>query len=190
MRRCFLALAGWPALLLLAPAAWAHGLKVFADRDGAAIVGHAYYAGGGASQQVPVRILTASGQIVATLTTDATGAFAWSPAEAVAYTVVVESADGHRATCAIAAAGGPAATSPELALPATSGGFTATAELEALVARAVASQVRPLREQLLLAEERRRLQDVVAGLGYVFGIMGVILFFKAARRRTPPPDRG
>ena len=172
-------------LLLLAPAVGAHGLQLFADRDGDRLVGYAYYPGGGRARQVTIRIQDATGRVAATLTADDQGAFTWPAPDAAGYTVVAESADGHRATFPIAS--GSAALPPAVPHGDRALGELDAQALEALVAKAVASQVRPLREQLQQAESRRRLIDIVAGLGYIFGIMGVILFFRAARRRTTPP---
>lgn len=55
--------------------------------------------------------------------------------------------------------------------------------LEAAVARAVASQVNPLREQIAAYEDRLRLHDILGGIGWIVGVAG-LGFFLLARKET------
>jgi nickel transport protein len=54
-------------------------------------------------------------------------------------------------------------------------------ELEALVERAVASQVAPLREELHRYQNSARLSDILGGLGVIFGLAGAALWWKARK---------
>ncbi|WP_343867009.1 hypothetical protein [Caenispirillum bisanense] len=55
--------------------------------------------------------------------------------------------------------------------------------LEDTIARAVAREVNPLREQLEAYEEKVRLHDILGGLGWIAGLTG-IAFYILARRRS------
>lgn len=55
--------------------------------------------------------------------------------------------------------------------------------LEAAIERAVARQMRPLREQLMAAEDRIRLSDILGALGYILGLTGFAIWWSHRRRR-------
>lgn len=57
--------------------------------------------------------------------------------------------------------------------------------VEAAIERAVARQVRPLREQLLATRDAVAFRDVLGGIGYILGLGGVGLWWYGRRR----PDR-
>lgn len=56
--------------------------------------------------------------------------------------------------------------------------------LAAAIERAVARQVRPLREEALAAREAVQLRDVLGGLGYILGLAGLGLWWRCRRGRT------
>ncbi|KAA6187086.1 hypothetical protein F2Q65_03985 [Thiohalocapsa marina] len=58
------------------------------------------------------------------------------------------------------------------------------AAIEAAVARQIAQQIRPLREELLATRDALRLQDVLGGIGYIFGLAGLALWWKARRNTS------
>jgi nickel transport protein len=53
--------------------------------------------------------------------------------------------------------------------------------LVAAIEGAVNRQVRPLRAQLIAAEERTRLQDILGGIGYIAGLTGLVLWWRSRR---------
>jgi nickel transport protein len=57
--------------------------------------------------------------------------------------------------------------------------------VESAIERAVARQIRPLREQLVAAEDRIRLQDILGGIGYIIGLTGLALWWRSRRRSGP-----
>jgi nickel transport protein len=59
-------------------------------------------------------------------------------------------------------------------------------EIAAAIERAVARQVRPLREELLATRDALRLQDILGGIGYIFGLAGLALWWRSRQ----PTDRG
>jgi nickel transport protein len=191
-------------LLLAAAPAHAHMLKVFATATGARIDGSVYFVGGGAARAAAIRVQTPDGEVLATLQADPDGRFSLDALRRVDHVIVADSGDGHAArftipayslpaTLPTAVLGTPSAivapatlapTGPPHSLPAEGAADApAAAEpLEALVARAVAAQVRPLREQLNAYEDRLRLRDVLGGLGYILGLAGLVLWLQAKRR--------
>jgi nickel transport protein len=53
-----------------------------------------------------------------------------------------------------------------------------------MIERAVARQVRPLREELMAAQDQARLHDILGGIGYILGLTGIALWWRARRSPT------
>jgi len=160
--------------LMLAMPATAHKIAVFASVEGGLITGYVYFPGGGRVREARVEFLAPDGNRLGEVACDSEGAFSFTPTAQVDHRVVAYSADSHVAEFPVAAADLP----EDLA---------GTEPLEARFERAVARQVRPLREEMVACVERIRLRDVIGGLGYILGIAG-IGFYVAARRARPRND--
>lgn len=195
---------GLALALLLAglSGAEAHRLRLFATVTGDTVSGYAFFVGGGRPQGVPVTVRDASGAVVATITTDASGAFSFRPDPPGALTLSVDAGDGHAASATLAAdrfspasidaapAGSPSTPSAPWSAPAPGSAVPALppAELEALITRAVERATRPLLEAQAEAEARIRFNDVMGGVGMLVGLTGVALWASARRRdRRGPP---
>ena len=90
----------------------------------------------------------------------------------------------HRAEWPVAAAefasGGAPAIPPDHGRPVERN----DAALARLVEQAVARQLGPLRLELQQYADRVRLADLLGGIGFIFGLAGVALWW---RSRQPPP---
>jgi nickel transport protein len=192
--RLKVATVAWLAVLLFGSgAAFAHKIKVFASVEGGRIQGYVYFPGGSRAANLTVVALNPNGQRLAEAVTDANGDFSFEVRERCDHQLVVETADGHRATFLVEAkdlapgqAEIPAAEAPpgpSVAPPAAGAEMPKAADLEQRIAEAVARQVRPLQEQIERSEERRRLQDILGGIGYILGLTGISFYFLAAKRR-------
>lgn len=189
------------ALLLASMAAspaYAHKLKVFATATGRTIDGQVYFVGAGPAPGATVIIETTGGAPLATLHADGEGRFAFIAATHADHVIRVDTGDGHSARAVIAAdelpadspamdegANVPTVPAPNAAVaPAPPSPAT---DLENAVGRAVAHQLKPLREQLNAYEDELRLRDLLGGLGYIFGLAGIVLWLRA--RREPREKR-
>jgi nickel transport protein len=197
-------------LWLLAPGpALAHKLNLFAAAEGRVIRGEVYFAGGGKAADVPVRVQSASGEPLAALRSGADGGFAYKATAAVDHQIIAETPDGHRASWLVRAAelGGAfpqgddadagasssaaaplqAADRPALAAAAAAATEIGAAEarldpdLIAAIERAVARQVRPLREAAAAARDAAGFRDVLGGIGYIVGLAGLGLWWQCRR---------
>jgi nickel transport protein len=194
--------------LLGSASAAAHKLKVFAAAEGARIQGSAYFAGRAGAGGARVEVRDAQGRVLADLTPDAQGRFAYMATAPVDHLILARTGDGHQASWTIRgaelagvfasaipprvepvspAAPGQAVTSATATPPVPVAGLdpAAVAACEAAVAR----QVRPLREALEAAQDRARLHDILGGIGYILGISGLGLWW-GARRQGRQPVRG
>jgi len=176
------------ALLLLftGSIAQAHLLRLFAYVEGERIHGSVYFAGGGSAAGARVRIDSASGAPITNLTTDPQGAFSAAVGTPGEYLITADSGDGHQAQWRIqrdefagAASPEPDAMPPATREPAVS---SRDAQLSVLVEQAVARQIGPLRQQLQRQADRARLSDIVGGIGFIFGIAGLLMWWRARNR--------
>jgi nickel transport protein len=185
----------WVCALALAVSgpAVAHKLKVFAAAEGAQIQGSTYFAGGSAAGGARVEVRDTEGRVLAELAPDAAGHFAYAARTPMDHVFVALTGDGHQATWTVTSAElagafpGSAPQQGDPAPPPTTGGVPATAapspggvpdpELLAAVEAAVARQVRPLREEMEIDRDRARLHDILGGIGYIFGIAGLALWW-------------
>jgi len=199
------------ALLLAAPAGYAHKLKLFAGAEGRTVTGYAYFPGGGRARNQTVRVLAPDGRELGETTTNDKGEFAFEAAWRCDHTFVIRTADGHKADYTVSAEelperlpglGESAESTAEARvtdLPSMHEGRSATAQpqappapqqsdLEAVVERIVARGLRPLREDIERYEDKTRLHDILGGIGYIVGITG-ILFYVLGRTRNKAPGK-
>jgi nickel transport protein len=184
--------------LLLSAPLYAHRLKVFATAEGARIDGEAYFVGGGVAAGAVISVLDAKDRELARLTPDATGSFSYTATQRMDHKLVADTMDGHRASWTVradelpltlplppdakaataveSASSGEPQTSPSPSMP-------TDRELDFLVERAVARQVRPLREQLTAYGDQVRLHDILGGFGYIAGIAGLGLWWRSRRQK-------
>lgn len=185
--------------LLWAGPVQAHKLRLFASANGARVEGVVYFVGGAPARAVNVQVLDLSGEILAELVSDESGQFVYEVSAPRDVLINARSADGHAASWRVLAtelAPGfagialPADAQDADEVPGASGttqGAVVMPPAEAAIERALARQLRPLREQLAALEQQRRFQDVLGGLGYIAGLSGLGLWWASRRSRERRP---
>lgn len=192
-RPLLVALVVW--LAASAPAL-AHKIRLFAAAEGAVVSGYGYFNGGDRAQDVSVTV-EADGKVVFSGRTADDGTFRFAAVARADHVIKLDSGDGHAASFTLRAAelpeslprSGPstddaiparpaaAAETPPPPMPSTPDG----AQLTEMVERAVARQIRPLREQLDAYEQTTRWRDAVGGIGFIVGLAG-LAYGMAARK--------
>lgn len=198
------ALLALPVLGACLTTAQAHRLRLFATVTGDTVSGYAFFVGGGRPGGATVTVRDAAGDVVATLTTDAAGAFSFRPDPPGALTLAIDAGDGHAATATLSADRFAPATVSPAPLPSAPAGATSRetpagsgpvlvltpAELDGLVATAVERAIRPLLEAQAETDARIRFNDVMGGVGMLVGLTGIGMWAAARRRdRRPPPEK-
>ncbi|MEH6473164.1 MAG: hypothetical protein V7752_18155 [Halopseudomonas sp.] len=187
----------WPLLaVLLSTPVQAHLLKVFVYADGERLQGSVYFTGGVAAAGAQIRILGDNDALLAELSPDSQGEFGYTVSTRRDYRVVADTGDGHRAEWTVAAdelvsdlstaqaklAAAPTVLGDE---PSSTSNRSCSSlsdnELAALIERAVAAQVGPLRRELQAYGDRTRLADIVGGIGFIFGLAGTLLWWRSRR---------
>lgn len=156
--------------------AQAHGLHLFVAADGDVVRGKATYSDGKPAVSIEITVSASSGETVANLTTDELGVFEFVPTKRGRHVIVADGGDGHRVEYVLEAAELPVVTD------------TATdrenADLESLINDAMSRQIVPLREQLDEHDRQVRIRDIIGGIGYIVGIMGLIIIMKTRKGRA------
>lgn len=190
-------------LIAISSQALAHRVNLFAWYDGKMILSEGYFSTGTKAVNSTILVLDSEGKEVFNGMTDKEGEFSFKPPRNGEYRLVLEAGMGHRAEALVSVQGmesgtaapeagqaGPqTAESPELkgdgqaAEDAHKGTAALTnAEFEQILDR----KLNPIKEQLLrLAEQGDRVcfRDVVAGLGYIAGLMGLAIYLAQRKRK-------
>lgn len=185
--RSLMFLIAW--LSLWASPVWAHSLDVFAYAEGSRIVGSVHLTSGTVPQGASVRISGPEGEVVAKPAVGEDGSFRYQAERAVDHRIVARTSDGHEAEWTVPASelagtDGSKREDSGTASQAADGEIVTLSrdELDAIVERAVAREVGPLREELRGYANRVRLGDIVGGLGGIIGLAGAAMWWRARRR--------
>jgi nickel transport protein len=179
--------------LLWLEKAQAHRLKLFANSQGFEIKGSVYFSGGISVKDISVAIYLKEKKI-AVVTTDTQGQFSYLASESGEYELVASDGSGHRArfriTVTDATASAPAfpSVSPPTQLENTDDFFGNTkrdhctddinlTHWEAAL-QPLHSQLFELQKQLTDYEAKIRWHDIIGGLGYIFGLAGLWLWWR------------
>ncbi|HDH53089.1 MAG TPA: hypothetical protein ENH24_01225 [Nitrospirae bacterium] len=79
----------------------------------------------------------------------------------------------------------PRLSEPTSPLPATS--EVSSSEIEAIVGKAIDSKLQPVIRILLKLQENSEkpgITEILGGIGYIMGLMGIVMYFKSRRRKV------
>jgi nickel transport protein len=185
--------------------AFAHKIRVFAYAEGDNIIGETAFSGGRAPKGVEVIVENgADGSNLLTTSTDDNGRFSFAIPEVARQNhldlrIVVNVGEGHRNEWLLAAA----EYLPDADLPTVSPKITDSTpqtvppqepaaapaqvgmseeRLRLIVTEVVEQQLSPVKRQL--AENRERafsLQDILGGIGYIFGLAGIAAYISSKK---------
>lgn len=175
MKRILIALA----LVLLAPMAQAHALRVFAADNGQEIYGYGFFIGGGRPVGAEWVAKDSQGTIIASGQTGPDGEFSL-PRTASPVTIVVNSGDGHLAQTTLGGTSLPASPPPSGAIPFVRD-TQATYDQQA-IDTAIAQQMAPLLDRIEQMDTRMRLTDMMSGLFLIIGLVGIGLWARGRRK--------
>ena len=208
-----LLLAGLFMTTVLTSSAHAHKVFIFASAEGDMINGQAYFAGGGKAQNCKVEVFGPDGRKLGETSTDNQGEFSFQARFVMDHKFVVNTGEGHVASYVVSAdelpesLPAPATAGDAASLEPGGSGLASThdtpshassetsssmvplspqseKELMSMLEKVVSRQVRPLREQLSNYEEKIRMHDILGGIGYIVGLMGIVFYLRASTRKN------
>ena len=186
----------------------AHNVTVFAWVEGDTVHVESKFAGGRKPQNAPIEVYDTAGNLLLEGTTDENGTFSFAVPHKTEMRVVLKAGMGHQAEWTIplaeqqgvqgtAASTAPAETKPASAAapnesqiaPAANRPVALTqAELQQALEQALDNKLKPLLKQA--AESKTSgpsINEIIGGIGYIFGLVGVGAYFHARRNRRPGP---
>ncbi len=169
----------------------AHKLSVFAYFEGDVLVGEAYFNRGNPAREVPVRV-TSGELLLAQGLTDDKGAFSFplKLASLQEIRVAVDAGMGHQALQILNPA--PPAEEGALALEEIrEGGAEAESsglsEISSEMMREIVrEELGPLKNLLLSLrkeQEKAGITEILGGIGYIFGLVGICMWYRGGRKR-------
>jgi len=188
------------ALMLLAAGdALAHRVNVFAWVEGDMVFVECKYPDGTKVHEGVIRVLDSAGKELLSGKTNDKGEFSFKVPKQDDLTIVLEAGMGHRGDWPLsrqdlAPAGeapkpGPAAApqaspkneapSPAAAEPAAGPASPPPAGIDQAIEKALDKKLAPVMKMLAeMHEQKVRLTDVLGGIGYIIGLVGVAAYFK------------
>ncbi len=172
--------------VLLCHPAYAHNVIGGVYAIGSVIEGEAGFSNGDmAKAGSVVEIYNPDQELIAETTTDEEGFFSFQASQRIDHHFRLDLGAGHVLKMVLPAdelpdtlpgpvqatgvnrsevAAGEAATESAAKVP---------AQLQLMIEKAVAKQVKPLRKELAAYKEKASFQDVIGGIGYIFGLCGI-----------------
>lgn len=192
-----LLLAALAGSLFVATPAYAHKLNVFAYAEGSTIRGEVYARGGETVHEAAVTIYGPDGAKLGETKTDHDGKFALEASFRCDHRIVVDGGGGHLAEFTLAGGELPESLPPKstraeppetpvaaLELPKSAPSSDLPVDQEQLLAQlaSLERQIVQLRKQLDGYEAKVRWHDVLGGLGYILGLMGLAYYFLGRKK--------
>ena len=174
---------------------WAHKFKCFATFEDGKISGYAWFSAGTRPVSVPIIASGPDGAVLYSGTTTPNGEFSFSPNATVDHLIKVNAGEGHVASFTVyaddlleltAIVSRDPAVSPEAAIVETTANSAVNSldiANESTIIKAVTKEIGKLRRDLDAFKERQRMQDVIGGVGYLFGVAGIAFYFLGVRRK-------
>lgn len=188
----------WLAVLLLAAqAAQAHKVLTSVWVEGDSIAGEIGFSSGAlAPEGTRVEVLGPGGERLGEAFTDAEGLFRYRPHSPIDHRFKADLGAGHIVEMVLQRAelpldlrrevddelGASRASAPRAAAVPAPVPAPSTAELQAMIAKTVQREIRPLRQELAAYKEKNDLQAVLGGIGYICGVFGLAFFILCKRR--------
>jgi len=175
--------------------AYGHKVMVFAYVEGDMVIAEGYFADGKMAQDSQVEVFGHKGDKLLKGRTDENGVFSFPMPDDPELRIVLTASMGHRAECTIKGRSdavkkedhedaSPAATKESGGMDTDAAALLESAEerIRSIVSEELDRKLAPLmREMAQLRQERTSLTDIIGGIGYIAGLMGLLMYFKASR---------
>ena len=187
---CLLAMAPLPA--------WAHKVTVFAWVEGDTVFTQSKFAGGRRAKGGRIEVYNSAGEKLLEGLSDDQGQFVFKASKPEALRIVLTAGAGHRGEWRVAAeefaaatvtpkptvaaaAGIPPQTTTSTAVPADAVRLS-SGELEALIEKVIERKLAPLLRRLEQQAQEPSLNDIIGGIGYILGLVGLGAYMHSRRK--------
>lgn len=180
------------AFLTMTSQVWAHKVNVFAWVEGDMVLVEGYYPGGKRAQNSLVEVYNNAGAKLLEGRTNQKGEFAFKIPSREDLRIVLTASMGHKNDFTIRAAelGGsePPSQKPVPKIGETIAASPSTTvdmdQLEVMIDQALDRKLEPMIK--LIRSTRKEgpgVTEIIGGIGYIFGLFGVVMYFKSRKER-------
>jgi nickel transport protein len=187
--------------------ALAHKVNIFVYAEDEKVWVEGYFADGKKAKKSAVLVYDENGVVIQKGKTDNLGTFSFKPIMKTDLRVVLQTGTGHQAEYTLHASeltgleksDAPSATpalSPKKVTSERQSGVSGQQDnlaaldeeaLKAAVRQAVAEASKPLARSLTEMQEKVALTEILGGIGYIFGILGIIFYLKSKKEGPSRP---
>ncbi|MBW1851633.1 MAG: hypothetical protein JRJ15_09410 [Deltaproteobacteria bacterium] len=173
--------------------ALAHRVYIYAWADGDKIYTESYF---GSNKKVKgglIQVFDPSGKKLLEGRTNEQGEFAFTSIQKTDLRIVLEAGMGHRSESILKKEefGGTPGGEYELVkndgekMESIAPISTDVEQIKTLVEQALDSRLKPIKRELarIRKEESPGLAEIIGGIGYIFGLMGLVMYFKSRKKR-------
>ena len=189
-RRWWMVAAIWClATAPLTGIAHGHGVHVFAWAADGTVHVETKFSGGRTAKDARIEVLSPDGKLLLEGRTGTDGTFSFPVPQPTALVIVLHAGPGHRAEWRLSEdevrETGTAAGHVPHAVEAPTVAPELTPEaVEAIVDRALDQRLKPVMAMLADARDQKPgLRDVVGGIGYIVGLVGLVAYLRARQRQ-------
>lgn len=175
-------------LLSTAATAQAHKLNLFSYVEGDQVFVEGYFADGKKAKESKVTVHGPDQKVLLEGVTNVEGAFSFKAPQQTNLLITLNAGLGHQTEYLLTQA---ELTGVESAESATSGETPSSsagtgvplddAHLRRIVRHAVAEGIKPLARELAEYKNKASLSSIIGGIGYIFGILGIVAYMKARK---------
>ncbi len=174
-------------------AALAHKVYIFAWLEGDTVYVESYFGSKKKVQGGQIQVFDLSGKKLLEGRTNERGEFSFKPPQKTDLRIVVEASMGHKNEYILKAeeftdssdVKTEEAKTDENNAITSSPAFLDAEQIRAIVEQVLESQLKPIRRELARSRKEKGpgFTEVVGGIGYIFGLMGVIMYFRSRKKR-------
>lgn len=169
----------------------AHNVVGGVYANGADIEGEVGFSNGAmAKAGTIVKVFDESGQPLGETQTDNEGFFVYHAQKHITYVFDINLGAGHRIKMSLPAdelpdslGGGNVATNIKPLVSSEPISVTTTLTADRLE-QAIAKQIKPLRREISALKEKSGMRDIIGGIGYIFGLLGLVALLRERRLKA------
>jgi hypothetical protein len=150
-----------------------------------------------AAEGTEIKVSDTQGNLLGEVVTDSEGLFVFTAQQRIDHQFFANLSSGHVLELMLPAdelpeslPGGNAVSNADMAQTSTPVNFSGDqVALQQMIEKAVAKQVKPLRKELAEYKEKASLQDVIGGIGYIFGLCGIGIWWRQRQLDKSSADK-
>lgn len=182
--------------------AHAHKVNMFANVEGNRIVVEGYFADGKKAKGATIQVFAPDDTKLLQGKADEEGIFSFDVPQVTDLRISLYAGMGHRAEYTVpaaelqapAGASGNSVTEDGAATPTSSPAAAVAsvdpAEIRAIVQQAVGESLTPVMRSISELKEQKSFSDIVGGIGFIVGLLGIFFYLKARKERSSPVGAG